>query len=532
MALVKCRECGKKISDTAEVCPHCGKKSPVPTPKEITANNKAYGIGFIISIILAIGLLKSCFGGPKQDNKYYQCLQECNTYHNIVGAGTKSANCYSKCDNDLVKRHKEKQTITITDEFKISHYISKFISKYEKTNDCTWTIEQHASFLNGINKDKIQKTHIGDRFLDSTKKLIGKLKYIENSAINEDIFIDRSPVSTDILQVISDFNQKVSSLIHSESYISNLLENQIQEELDKIVISEPTISQCPGKIDYKLTNNSSLNIKYIKFGIPDFKDYRFQEFTHLREDWYYDLDRMASAPSFIFKGNNKNMTLNLVDSSTKTAHGRLPSGEQMAGTYFEAYEIMKSSINMVKYDLQDSQQQYCFAYKKPIIREIVFALDSINTPSSEECSLCEPYKKKALDIYQWKDYAKTKKDKFREEMRMIEFNIPKATYNKNIYRFYEKNKDIFTDAYLLHLIDKKENINMLETIKEKVIQIFNERTNLDTATLPLMIELTDNGVDFKIENVSFQKLLNTLNAKEQKEIAIQNFISKFKIKEK
>lgn len=24
MALIKCKECGKKISDTVEVCPHCG----------------------------------------------------------------------------------------------------------------------------------------------------------------------------------------------------------------------------------------------------------------------------------------------------------------------------------------------------------------------------------------------------------------------------------------------------------------------------------------------------------------------------
>lgn len=529
MALVKCKECGKEVSNTAKVCPHCGKKAPAVEELSV----KTMNIIWVISIVIVLCLYKSCFGGPKHDSEYRQCLVYCNEYHKRVGVGSLSANCYSRCSDKLEKRYKNKQDISAK-EIKASNYISKFVSIYENIKNDQWSVKQHVAFFNGVDKDKILETHIGTFFLDNINKLISELENIDNSTIDNDFLIDQAPISNDFLQLISNFNQRISPLIHSESYISNLLENEIVEELNKITISEPIIRQCPGKVDYKLTNNSSFNIKYIKFGIPDFKDYRFKEFTHLREDWYYDLDRIASAPSFVFDGNNKNMTLNLVDSSIKLAPGRLSSGEQMSGTYYKAYEIMKSSVNIVKYDLHDFQQQYCFAYKKPIIREIVFAPDCMQDTNYKECSSCEPYKKRALDIYKWKDYTKTKEDKIQEDMLMLELNIPKrkVAYNQNIYHFYEKNKDVFTTDYLLHLIDKKENINMLETIKERITQIFCEKMSLDAKSLPLIIELTDNGIDFKMGNILFQNLLNTLNTREQKELAIQNFINKFKIKEK
>ena len=31
MAMIKCNECGKEISDTAKACPHCGAKVPRPS---------------------------------------------------------------------------------------------------------------------------------------------------------------------------------------------------------------------------------------------------------------------------------------------------------------------------------------------------------------------------------------------------------------------------------------------------------------------------------------------------------------------
>lgn len=59
MALIKCSECGKKFSDKAETCPHCGCPISVqkPTPQKIKVpmdkSTKAIIIGSI-SIIVAI----------------------------------------------------------------------------------------------------------------------------------------------------------------------------------------------------------------------------------------------------------------------------------------------------------------------------------------------------------------------------------------------------------------------------------------------------------------------------------------------
>ena len=49
MALVKCRECGREVSDHAEVCPHCGIKSP---------KKKGHGCLLITGLMVAaIGVL-------------------------------------------------------------------------------------------------------------------------------------------------------------------------------------------------------------------------------------------------------------------------------------------------------------------------------------------------------------------------------------------------------------------------------------------------------------------------------------------
>lgn len=46
MALIKCEECGKEISDNAGVCPHCG--NPIK-PVEIEATSKKWKVVKIIS---------------------------------------------------------------------------------------------------------------------------------------------------------------------------------------------------------------------------------------------------------------------------------------------------------------------------------------------------------------------------------------------------------------------------------------------------------------------------------------------------
>jgi RNA polymerase subunit RPABC4/transcription elongation factor Spt4 len=47
MAMTNCVECGKEISNSAKVCPHCGKKNPAPITKQ-------KWIGFIVLLIAVI----------------------------------------------------------------------------------------------------------------------------------------------------------------------------------------------------------------------------------------------------------------------------------------------------------------------------------------------------------------------------------------------------------------------------------------------------------------------------------------------
>lgn len=51
MALIKCPECGKEISDEAKICPNCGAKSE---EKKLTDNIIRIVIG---SVLLIVGLL-------------------------------------------------------------------------------------------------------------------------------------------------------------------------------------------------------------------------------------------------------------------------------------------------------------------------------------------------------------------------------------------------------------------------------------------------------------------------------------------
>ena len=84
MALVKCPECKKEVSDTAETCPHCGYrlKKPISRPTTTYYSNRASNIverdhnmkhiggiiGGIISIIA--GIVFFCFCGTEEAQAY------------------------------------------------------------------------------------------------------------------------------------------------------------------------------------------------------------------------------------------------------------------------------------------------------------------------------------------------------------------------------------------------------------------------------------------------------------------------------
>lgn len=76
MALIKCKECGKDISDTAKVCIHCGAKTE--KTKELNKKLKLYGIISII-IILIISSIILIYNNDtivKSKNKAISLLQK------------------------------------------------------------------------------------------------------------------------------------------------------------------------------------------------------------------------------------------------------------------------------------------------------------------------------------------------------------------------------------------------------------------------------------------------------------------------
>lgn len=56
MALIKCQECGKEISDTSKKCIHCGAKIKKEKNEEIKKNKKKT-ILIILSVFLFIGII-------------------------------------------------------------------------------------------------------------------------------------------------------------------------------------------------------------------------------------------------------------------------------------------------------------------------------------------------------------------------------------------------------------------------------------------------------------------------------------------
>lgn len=58
MALIKCKECGGQVSDTAQNCPHCGAK----VPRKTKLLHKVFA-GLVLLVVL-FGVVVSNSGGP------------------------------------------------------------------------------------------------------------------------------------------------------------------------------------------------------------------------------------------------------------------------------------------------------------------------------------------------------------------------------------------------------------------------------------------------------------------------------------
>lgn len=108
MALIKCIECGKEISDSAKRCPHCGcdAKKSVRAEREQQAQiawensssrekSTISVIGIIIVLAVFVFLLKSCFySGPSYSNHNDGKCDICGKHASYSGSG------YEYCEKD------------------------------------------------------------------------------------------------------------------------------------------------------------------------------------------------------------------------------------------------------------------------------------------------------------------------------------------------------------------------------------------------------------------------------------------------
>lgn len=71
MALIKCKECGKELSDKAKICPNCGYRERKPITKKTILT---FGV---IALIVALFGVILCFVGSKvQEKKEYKEYNE------------------------------------------------------------------------------------------------------------------------------------------------------------------------------------------------------------------------------------------------------------------------------------------------------------------------------------------------------------------------------------------------------------------------------------------------------------------------
>ncbi|MGV2844216.1 hypothetical protein ACE1OG_10125 [Aeromonas hydrophila] len=101
MALVKCKECKKEVSNSAKVCPHCGIKNPAVTVKD-------YILG-TIGLIVIFFVIKSCTG---DDSKSTSKVAEKNIVEEVKPRELGEAKPYTIISGDM-KTKSRKETFFV-----------------------------------------------------------------------------------------------------------------------------------------------------------------------------------------------------------------------------------------------------------------------------------------------------------------------------------------------------------------------------------------------------------------------------------
>lgn len=95
MALIKCKECGKEISDTVKKCPHCGFANKEVKEKKDNKTNfirQYIKIIIVIIIVLVVGIIGVVIHNKKDEQDRIQAEIQANTLTDDEKIGAKAVN--------------------------------------------------------------------------------------------------------------------------------------------------------------------------------------------------------------------------------------------------------------------------------------------------------------------------------------------------------------------------------------------------------------------------------------------------------
>lgn len=179
MALIKCSECGKEISDKAKTCPNCG--APVVLKAQLTQSNVApppmvknnmpekkkgsclKSVGIFFAVIIVLGVIGNLLGGEK-DNKPEETQTIIETEESVEESAVETEAVIEESE----ETENNKEFDSSKDAFKQGFDDNFNISDENKEN-----IESIKNSVNEIwNDEEVQESY--DNYKESVKNLIGK----------------------------------------------------------------------------------------------------------------------------------------------------------------------------------------------------------------------------------------------------------------------------------------------------------------------------------------------------------------------
>lgn len=227
MALIKCKECGKKISDTVRVCPNCGYKEK----KQISKKNCII-IGVIVIVLIISALIIGIFvkiNKDKQIKEYEQSLVETGGKIYVNGL-VSQVYCY-----DISK-------VWYNTIFKVSD------SKYDEYTHYQIIAGGNSYFNSDFNdsiKNYINKNIKGLSKLDNTKEDLSKnIKELKNTP--NDKYKETYAALVDFYGVFSklvDFATNPSGSLTEYSKSYHTYSSDFEEAYNKVKVLLPEVEK-------------------------------------------------------------------------------------------------------------------------------------------------------------------------------------------------------------------------------------------------------------------------------------------------